>query len=164
MKSLDEWKERMKNLPKKLPDAYKAFDKLNSGQHVTFKSIIITLPSDVKTEMIRRINAGSVDSRAGATRAPNTTKHELCRLIELRILPSAQRLWFQVYSPQTRNTLDANLRNEETQNNPNKVYWNELAAIFNNRDTDDSNAFRPQNIVCDYFDEITRKEIVRLIY
>ena len=88
-------------------------------------------------------------------RAPNTTKRELVRLIELRILPAAQMQWLRAYSPQNRAELDTNLRNEETLGNPNKVYWNELAEIFNSRETDESNCFRPQNIVCDYSDEIS---------
>lgn len=158
MKTLENWSQLMKNLPKKLPDSYKAFEKLSSGQHLILKSIIITLPSDIKTEMIRRISLGSTDVRRGAQRAPNTTKHELARLIELRVHPAAQRHWFNAYSPQSRAELDANLRSEENLNNPNKVYWNKLAEIFNNRDTEESNDFRPQNIVCDYTDECTKKE------
>jgi len=87
---------------------YKVFD-----QHITFKAIVLSLPADIKEEMIKRVKACSNALGTAASRAPNTTKHEVTRLIELRVHPAAQRLWFSCYSPQDRSSLDANHRSED---------------------------------------------------
>ena len=84
MKTLTDWSDKMKLIPKRLPDSYKNFDKLNANQHVSLKAIFLSLSAEVKTEMIRRVNAGSVASNSAATRHLNFSMRAFSASFRLR--------------------------------------------------------------------------------
>lgn len=159
MSKVENWGTKISNMAKRLPASYKEFNNLTAGQHITFKAVMLVMPLDIKEEMKRR--SCTQNEPGNKKRAENTTKNDLVRLIELRIHSSVQRKWLNCFSPQDRSTLDANLASEETLSHPNMVYFNELAAVFNNRNLDDSNDFRPQNIVCEYASEVEKEYPLR---
>lgn len=92
-----------------------------------------------------------VDKKTGRTAAV-TTKHDRCRVMQLRKLPEAAMAWVNALGTKTRVKLDAAHSHESDERDAELDGWQVLAQIFNDPD------FCPQNVCCMY-DESGHKRV-----
>ena len=126
-------------MPRELSSSYKSYGKLTRNQpkvvHDLYKSLSPALKQGIASKVASIIDP--VHSKKSTS-----SKNQLARIAELREWPGAQVAWQKTGMPLTRPNLDAkNSHVNEEDSSP----WDDITAIFNNRDRDESNQFRPQN-------------------
>jgi hypothetical protein len=137
-----------------LPCSYKIYSKLNDSQRNKVQGFWLNLGEDQRNEILlsakeEENNRLAEDqcrlvhsfSSSASSRAPNTTKNDLTRLLSLQIDPSSQMSWSRLLRPKNRVELDAR-KSVDAVND-----WDALAARFN-----DYTNFSPQNMACKYHD------------